>query len=150
MRRMISLTILLVAFAAPSFAQRITASIRGTVTDSTGAVVPGATVTVKNENTGFSRSTVTNGVGSYSFGELPTGAYTVEASLAGFKTVIRTGIVLDVADVRAQDVQLEAGALSETVTVQSPAVAIQTIGGKGGPRDRRAGPGAPAQRSQLP
>src|SRR5207249_3772025 len=76
--------------------------------------------------------------------------YTVEASLAGFKTVIRTGIVLDVADVRAQDVQLEAGALSETVTVQSPAVAIQTIGGKGGPRDRRAGPGAPAQRSQLP
>ena len=130
MRRMIALTILLVALAIPSFAQRITASIRGTVTDSTGAVVPGATVTVKNENTGFSRSTVTNGVGSYSFGELPTGTYTVEVSLAGFKTVIRTGIILDVADVRAEDVQVEAGALSETVTVESPAVAIQTIGGE--------------------
>src|SRR5947207_2474907 len=130
MRRMIALTILLVALAIPSFAQRITACIRGTVTDSTGAVVPGATVTVKNENTGFSRSTVTNGVGSYSFGELPTGTYTVEVSLAGFKTVIRTGIILDVADVRAEDVQVEAGALSETVTVESPAVAIQTIGGE--------------------
>src|SRR5438034_11068245 len=130
MRRIISLTILLVAFAAPSSAQRITASLRGTVTDSTGAVVPGATVTVKNENTGFSRSTITNGSGSYSFGELPTGPYTVEVSLTGFKSVIRTGIILDVADVRGEDVQLVAGALSETVTVESPAVASQKISGE--------------------
>ena len=130
MRRMISLTILLVAFAAPSSAQRITASLRGTVTDSTGAVVPGATVTVKNENSGFSRTTITNGSGSYSFGELPTGPYTVEVSLTGFKSVMRTGIILDVADVRGEDVRLEAGALSETVTVESPALAIQTIGGE--------------------
>src|SRR6266571_2467369 len=131
MRRMISLTILLlVAFADPSAAQRITASIRGTVTDSTGAVAPGATVTVKNENSGFSRTTITNGSGSYSFGELPTGPYTVEVSLTGFKSVKRTGIILDVADVRGEDVQLEAGALSETITVESPAVAIQTIGGE--------------------
>src|SRR5438552_18295706 len=111
MRKTICLTFVVVALAVPSFAQRITASIRGTVTDSTGAVVPGATVTVKNENTGFSRSTITNGSGSYSFGELPTGPYTVEVSLAGFKSVMRTGIILDVADVRGEDVQLVAGAL---------------------------------------
>src|SRR2546425_8918663 len=107
MRRTISLTLVLVSLALPSFAQRITASIRGTVTDSTGAVVPGATVTVKNENTGFSRSTVTNGAGSYSFAELPTGTYTVEVSLTGFKSATRTGILLNVADVLAEDVQLE-------------------------------------------
>ena len=64
MRRTICLTLVLAALAAPSFAQRITASIRGTVTDSTGAVVPGASVTVRNENTGFTRSNVTNGAGS--------------------------------------------------------------------------------------
>src|SRR5438067_1446476 len=130
MRRTISLTLLLAAFALPSFAQRITASIRGTVTDSTGAVVPGASVTVRNENTGFTRSNVTNGAGSYSFAELPIGTYTVDVSLSGFKSAIRKGIVLDVADVRGEDVQLEAGTLSETVTVESPALAIQTIGGE--------------------
>src|SRR5207245_7489001 len=56
--------------------------------------------------------------------------YTVEVSLTGFKSVVRTGVILDVADVRGEDVQLEAGALSETITVESPAVAIQTIGGE--------------------
>src|SRR5438309_3986974 len=130
MRRTICLTLVLAALALPSFAQRITASIRGTVTDSTGAVVPGASVAAKNEDTGFTRTTVTNGAGAYSFAELPTGTYTVEVSLSGFKSAIRKGIVLNVADVLAEDVQLEAGAVSETVTVQSPALAIQTIGGE--------------------
>ena len=99
MRRTICLTLVVVALAVPSSAQRITASIRGTVTDATGAVVPGATVTVKGDETGFTRSTVTNGAGSYSFSELPIGPYTVEVSLTGFKTAIRKGITLNVADV---------------------------------------------------
>src|SRR5919198_1447554 len=130
MRERIVLTIALVALASPCFAQRITATIRGTVTDTSGAVVPGASVTVTNENTGFARSTVTNDVGSYSFVELPTGTYTIEVSLSGFKSVVRKGIVLDVADVRGEDVRLEAGTLTETVTVQSRALAVQTIGGE--------------------
>jgi hypothetical protein len=130
MRKRIVLAIALVALASPCFAQRITATIRGTVTDTSGAVVPGASVTVTNENTGFSRSTVTNDVGSYSFVELPPGTYTVDVSLSGFKSAIRKGIVLDVADVRGEDVRLEAGTLSETVTVQSRALAVQTIGGE--------------------
>src|SRR5436190_172070 len=103
MRRTICLTLVVVALAVPSSAQRITASIRGTVTDATGAVVPGATVTVKGDETGFTRSTVTNGAGSYSFSELPIGPYTVEVSLTGFKTAIRKGITLNVADVLAED-----------------------------------------------
>jgi len=67
MRRLIVPTLLLLlltGLAVPARAQRITASIRGTVTDSSGAIVPGATVTVRNESTGFSRTTVTNGSGS--------------------------------------------------------------------------------------
>jgi hypothetical protein len=130
MRKTTCLTVLLLALSVPAVAQRITASIRGTVTDSTGGVIPGANVTVKSEETGFSRSTVTNAAGSYSFAELPLGTYTVEVSLSGFKSAIRKGITLNVADVRAEDVQLEAGALSETVTVEVPKLAIQTVGGE--------------------
>jgi len=130
MRKTVCLTILLSVLAVPSFAQRITASIRGTVTDTTGAVVPGATVTVKGEETGFNRSTVTNSVGLYSFEELPVGTYTVEVSISGFKSAVETGIDLNVADVRTVDVALEAGAVSETITVESPKLAVQTVGGE--------------------
>jgi Carboxypeptidase regulatory-like domain len=130
MRRTIGVTLLVLAVAWPAVAQRTTASIRGTVTDTTGAVVPGATVTVNNEGTGFSRSTVTNASGSYSFAELPVGTYTVDVSLSGFKSVVRKGIVLNVADVHVEDAQLEAGGLNETVTVQVPSVGIQTVGGE--------------------
>ncbi len=130
MHRTMWFVFVLLALAAPANAQRTTASIRGTVTDSSGAIVPGANVTVKNEDTGFTRSTVTNASGSYSFAELPLGTYTVEVSLSGFKSSIRKGITLNVADVRAEDVQLEAGGLNETVTVEVPKLAIQTVGGE--------------------
>src|SRR6185503_15186534 len=113
-----------------AYAQRITATIRGTVTDSTGAVVPGANVTVRGENTGFTRTTVTNSSGLYTFAELPLGTYTVEVALTGFKSAVTHGITLNVADVRSADVQLEAGAVSENVTVEAPAVAVQTTGGE--------------------
>src|SRR5262249_31556175 len=119
----------LLLIAAPSFAQRITATLRGTVTDPTGAVVPGANVTVKDEGTGFTRSTVTSSAGQYSFAELPTGTYTVEVGLSGFKSSVHKGVVLNVADVRGLDVRIEPGAVQENVTVEVPAVAVKTIGG---------------------
>lgn len=130
MYRSFCLTVVLLALAGPALGQRITASIRGTVTDGTGAVVPGASVTVKGEETGFTRSTVTNATGSYSFPELPTGTYTVEVTLSGFKTAIRKGITLNVADAHAEDVQLETGGLNENVTVEVAANAVKTIGGE--------------------
>src|SRR4029078_8205623 len=105
--------------AVPVFAQRTSGAIRGTVTDSSGAVVPGSKVTVKAEGTGFSQSTVTNTDGVYSFDSLPVGTYTVEVALQGFKTAVQTGIPLNVADVLAINVQLQPGALAETVTVES-------------------------------
>ncbi len=124
------LTVVLVLLALPSIAQNISATIRGTVTDSTGAVVPGANVTVKSEGTGFTRSTLTNGSGVYSFPELPLGTYAVEVALTGFKSSQVRGVALNVADVRAVDVRLETGNLTENVTIEVPAVAVKTIGGE--------------------
>src|SRR5207247_9522552 len=116
--------------AMPSFAQKTTATIRGTVTDSTGAVVPGVNVTVKHEGTGFTRSNVTNSSGVYSFPELPLGTYTVEAALTGFKSSVVKGVTLNVADVRGVDVRLEPGTMTENATVEAAAVAVKTISGE--------------------
>src|SRR5262245_61752454 len=102
-----TLTVLLVALSTPAFSQKITATLRGTVTDTTGAVVPGVSVTAKIEQTGFARTTPTNSAGVYSFAEMPTGTYTIEAALSGFKSSVVRGVILNVADVRAVDLRLE-------------------------------------------
>jgi hypothetical protein len=110
-------------------AQRTTANLRGTVIDSTKAVVPGATVTVSNPDTGFSRTMTTNESGVYSFSELPVGRYQIKVELQGFKTATRTDIALAVADNREIDVELAPGAVSETVSVLSESTPVKTIGG---------------------
>jgi hypothetical protein len=112
----------------PALAQRISATIRGTVTDPTGAVVSGAKVTVTNEATGLTRSAPSNSAGNYSFAELPVGSYRVEVETAGFKTAVRSKIAVNVADTRAVDVQLETGGVSEQVNVEVAAVAVKTVG----------------------
>ena len=120
---------ILLAIALPAFAQRTTASVLGTVTDPTHAVVPGATVTVTNQDTGLTRSTVTNGQGLYSVSDLPVGRYNVTVELQGFKTATRTDIVLNVADDRKLDFELAQGALTESVSVQAESTPVKTVGG---------------------
>src|SRR5687768_6824679 len=78
-------------------AQTGTALIRGTVTDSTGGVIVGAKVTLKAEGTGFSRSGDTNAAGIYTFRDLPVGSYELSVAHTGFKGVVLTGVVLNVA-----------------------------------------------------
>lgn len=130
-RQVLALVVVLVALiTCPLFAQRSTATIRGTVVDTTKAVVPGAKVTAKNEQTGFSRSTATNGAGSYTFAELPLGSYEVGVEFTGFKAAVRTRIQLNVADVRAVDFELTAGELAEVVTVEAAVLGVKTIGGE--------------------
>ena len=73
MRRFVLLAIVALFFAASAYAQRSTGSIRGVVKDATQAVLPGATVTVTNEETGLLRTTVTNTSGVYSVADLPVG-----------------------------------------------------------------------------
>src|SRR5207245_2470874 len=89
MRKSVLLAILALVLAAPAFAQRSTGSIRGVVKDATQAVLPGATVTVTNEDTGLLRTTTTNAAGVYSVPDLPVGRYKVSAELQGFKTATR-------------------------------------------------------------
>ncbi len=78
-------------------AQTFRGTILGTVTDPSGAVVAGATVTVKNAGTGLTRTTQTSADGSYALPELPIGTYTVTITLTGFQTFETTGVVVDVA-----------------------------------------------------
>jgi hypothetical protein len=114
--------------AVPAYAQKITGTIRGAVTDPTGAIIQGAKVTVKNEDTGLTRSGTTTSAGIYSFAELPVGSYRVEVEHPGFKSEVRSKITLNVADARAVDIQLTTGDVSEVVNVEVPAVAVKTVG----------------------
>ena len=96
-RRPLCLGALLLLLAVPAFAQRFTAAIRGRVTDPSRAVIAGARVTLRNEGTGLARAAATNDAGNYSFPDLPVGSYQVEVAFAGFKTEVRTRIVINVA-----------------------------------------------------
>ncbi len=131
MRQRLPLLVALVALvAAPVHAQRTTATIRGSVTDPTKAVIAGAKVTVTGEDTGFTRVVTTNASGVYSFPELPTGSYRIEVELTGFKSAARTKVVLNVADDKSVDFELSTGAVTEQVTVVADSLAVKTIGGE--------------------
>ncbi len=118
--------IALVLLTTPSYSQGVTASIVGTITDATGAVLPGVTVTATNEGTGLRREVFTNESGNYTIPLLPVGTYTLETGLPGFRTEIRTGITLNV-DARARiDFGLQVGQLTETIEVTSAAPLVQT------------------------
>ena len=86
---------LLATAVSPAWAQA-TAQLNGRVTDESGAVLPGVTVTATQTDTGFTRSVVTDGTGAWIMPNLPTGPYRLEVSLQGFRTYVQTGIVLQV------------------------------------------------------
>ena len=96
------------------------------MTDPSGAVVPGAKVTITNTETGLVRSTVTNGTGSYAARELSIGRYNVRVEAQGFKAYEQTGITLNVNDTVKADAALQVGGIQEVVTVEANAVQIQT------------------------
>jgi Carboxypeptidase regulatory-like domain/TonB dependent receptor-like, beta-barrel len=109
--------LLLMAFPVSLAAQTFRGTVLGTVTDSTGAVVAGAKVTVRNVATGLERTTDTSADGSYSVPELPIGTYTVTVSQSGFQTSVTSGVVVDVATDRRVDAVLKTGQVSQTVEV---------------------------------
>ena len=112
--------------ASLSHAQTSTSRITGTVTDSSGAVVPGASVTAKNEATGVSQTQNTTEAGLFAFPSVPVGSYTISVEASGFKTSQRTGNILEINTPLAVDMTLEPGQVSEVVTVQAGAEQIQT------------------------
>src|SRR6188474_2695782 len=92
----IFIPILLVMFVAPLWSQD-SAAISGRVQDSTGAVLPGVNIKLTNKAQGIVREQVSNEAGVYQFTFLPTGAYDIEVSLQGFKTLKRTDVTMAVA-----------------------------------------------------
>ncbi len=111
-------------------AQGLTGQISGTVTDSTGGVLPGVTVTVKNVGTGLIREAVTGTDGGYLFPDLLAGTFDLTVTMQGFKTYEQKGIVLGATErVAVRTIALEVGGVSETVSVQAEAVQVQTTNG---------------------
>jgi hypothetical protein len=117
-----------VAFAAPAaFAQGgSTATLSGTVTDTTGAVIPGASVVVKRADTGLTSEAVTNAEGQFTVPQLAAGKYTVTVSLAGFKTANVNDVELNAGVPAGVAVKLEVGGIEETVVVQSGSEVVKT------------------------
>lgn len=109
----ISATLLLLLVAATVSSQEFRATITGKVTDPNGALLPGATVVVKNVETNVSTTVTTNDGGSYTVPFLLPGKYNVTATSTGFKTSLRENIVLNVSDNLTVDVQLEIGTQAE-------------------------------------
>jgi hypothetical protein len=123
---------LLAASEGTAFAQRFTADLTGTVVDDSGAVLPGATVTLTNEASGVTRASVTNDSGFFSFSAVPAATYTLTIELSGFTTAEITGIALQAGDRRSvRTVTLSVGGLSETITVSGePSLTPLTTGEK--------------------
>ncbi|MBI3695392.1 MAG: TonB-dependent receptor [Acidobacteria bacterium] len=107
-------------------AQFTTASLGGTVRDSTGAFIPDARVTVRNTETGFVQNVATDATGSFLFSRLPVGNYELRVEKQGFTGYVQSGMQLTVDRMATQNVTLQVGAVTEQVTVQAEAELIQT------------------------
>lgn len=107
-------------------AQVTTSQILGTIFDSQGSVIPGAQVTVRNEQTGQSFTARSNEVGNYTLSSLPVGLYAVTVESSGFKQYVRSGIELTAAQVARLDFHLEVGQIAEKVTVSTGLTPVDT------------------------
>jgi hypothetical protein len=113
-------------FSPPAlYSQQSSAAINGTVKDSSGAVVEGATITLTNVATSVPRSTVSNSAGTYVFVDVLPASYSLRVSKAGFNTVEQQQIVMNVNQTATYDFNLTVGATQQTVTVEAAAVAIE-------------------------
>ena len=136
--------VLLLGLSTSTFAQA-NATLSGTVTDSTGAVIPGSEITVTNETTGMATTSVTNETGNYEFTGLPPGFYTLTAEVPGFETGIYSHVELRAEEPVLLNFTLELGAVDTVVvvgtrgeprsvtesTVPIDAINIQELGSQG-------------------
>ena len=112
--------------ASIAWAQVTTANLSGTVQDTSNSVIPGAEVTLTNDDTGLIYNTTSGADGDFLFSVLPTGTYTLGIQTAGFKAYEATGITLAASQNIRQQHTLEVGALTETVTVEGAPPLIST------------------------
>jgi hypothetical protein len=123
---MCALSALALLFSGISFAQAVSASLVGTITDASGAAVPDSKVTLTETNTNVSRAGQTNESGNYTFSNLRPGTYAVTAERSGFKKASRTGVDVVVDTTVRVDLALQPGEVSETVNVTAEAALLKT------------------------
>src|SRR5215831_6871034 len=118
--------VVLAAAALPAGAQTFRGGISGRVTDATGAVLPGVTVTVTNDATAVSRTTVTSTTGDFSVPDLPLGTSTIEATLQGFQTV-RTKVEVSVSQIASVELKMGLSQVAETINVTASTLLLDTV-----------------------
>jgi hypothetical protein len=125
-RALLSVFLITAVATAAAHAQGTTSRMVGSVTDATGAVLPGATVTLTNEATNVSFTTVTTSAGTYVFEALQTGSYTISVELEGFKKYVSTGNRVEIGTPTTLNARMDQGALVETVIVSAASELVQT------------------------
>ena len=124
-QRLSTLAVMMLLCIAPAMAQT-TGSIAGVVTDQTGGAAPGVTVTLKNTETGITRTVTTGPTGRYEAPSMPLGIYEVSAALSGFQTAVHNGIELTLGKNAVVDFALTIGEVSQSVTVAGEATQVET------------------------
>src|SRR5215469_1726839 len=119
MSRVTLLLVFLTAWSSCLLGQRTSAEIASTITDSSGAVVANAQITVTNEDTGIKRNASSNEFGYYTVPVLPPGNYRIMVQSPSFRPINRTGITLNVDQAARIDFILQVGATSESIQVQA-------------------------------
>src|SRR5271167_1337097 len=115
-RRSFSIFIILFVISLPTFGQSTT-SLRGTVTDASGAIIPGVVVSLNSTGTGSKRQVVTGENGVYQFLQIPPGTYQVSVEKPGFATLTRDSVQLQVNTPATLDLRMEVGSTSDVVNV---------------------------------
>jgi len=126
MSRKLALAAFLLALGAPAFAQRTTGTIAGVVKDSSGAVLPGVTISVTGDRIVGAQTAVANEQGFFRISNLPPGEYSVSFSLSGFKTVNRQGLRVGVGAQVEENAILDVSQLQEEVTVVAESPVVDT------------------------
>ena len=127
MRTFCLLTIFILLFGAyPAHAQSTPSTITGLVTDTSGAVIPGAKVQVTNEDSGVKIISVANSAGLYRTSSLIPGSYRVDAEAAGFQRLVRSKLTVQIGQTLQVDLGLQLGNVQETVTVSSSTPVLET------------------------
>ncbi len=126
----LQLVVLLLVVASLAFGQTGNGTITGTVTDPAGAVVPGATVTAKNTETGVVFPAESTNTGNYTISQLPIGTYILTVTVQGFKNYTHTNLALAATQVMREDIVLQVGNATESVTVSAEATLLKTETGE--------------------
>jgi len=140
MSRRLSLLLLLVLSVTPFTAldaQTFRGGIQGTITDSTGAAIPDALVTVKSQDTGLVRTLTSDSDGNYAITELPLGNYSVTAEKSGFRRATLRDVAVLVSINQRANLQLTPGEVKEAIEVTAEVPIVETAGNTLGARSRR-------------